>query len=60
MKASGRIWITASPTMAPQPREYSMFTSVMKNSGVMRVWMQTRKIEAIKPRPEMPMPTKIP
>jgi hypothetical protein len=32
----------------------------MKNSGVMRVWMQTRKIEAIKPRPEMPMPTKIP
>lgn len=50
----------ASPMIAPQPREYSIFTKVMKNSGVMRFWIQTRKIDARKPNPEMPIPTKMP
>ena len=52
--------MTASPIIAPQPSEYSIFTKIMNDYGDISERTHANNIAATNPNKEMPMPTKEP
>jgi len=58
--AYGRMCTIASPTKAPQPKEYSKFMSILKLYSLIHLRMQMMKMAARTPTMETPAPAKIP